>query len=176
MLRSILIFGLIAGAILALPTLWIIATPNLKHHGSAVFGYSVMLVAFSLIFVAIKRYRDRELGGVIKFLPALGIGLGISLIGGLIYVGVWDVYLYISHFGFADEWGQVVAQQALKHGATPAEAARKAAEFKANYLNPFWRWPVTLTEILPVAIPASLISAGLLRFRNFLPARGVAAS
>jgi hypothetical protein len=174
MLRSILIFGLIAGAISALPSLWIIFTPNLKHHGSVVAGYLTMLVAFSMIFVAVKRYRDNQLGGVIKFLPALGIGLGISLVAGVIYVGVWDIYLHISHFAFADEWGAIVAKGALAKGASAAEAARQAAEFKTNYLNPLWRWPMTLAEILPVGVLVSLVSAGLLCFRRFLPARGVA--
>lgn len=174
MLRSILIFGLIAGFISALPSLWIIFTPNLKHHGSMLVGYLTMLVAFSMIFVAVKRHRDRDLGGVIGFLPALSIGLGISLVGGLIYVGVWDIYLHASHFAFVDEWTPIVVKQAMAEGASPAEAARKAAEFKTNYLNPLWRWPMTFAELLPVCVPVSLITAGLLCFRNVLPARGLA--
>ena len=44
--------------------------------GSEVQGYLTMIIVLSLIFVGIKRYRDKDLGGVIKFLPALGLGAG----------------------------------------------------------------------------------------------------
>jgi hypothetical protein len=38
------------------------------------------------------------------------------------------------------------------------------------YENPFIRFPMTLMEIAPVGILISLISAGLLRMKGFLPA------
>ena len=38
--------------------------------GTVWFGYLVMLVALTFIFVGVKRYRDVERGGGIKFLPA----------------------------------------------------------------------------------------------------------
>ncbi|MEI9926854.1 MAG: DUF4199 domain-containing protein [Sphingomonas sp.] len=41
-----------------------------------------MLVALTFIFVGVKRYRDVENGGVIRFLPALGMGLAIAGGGG----------------------------------------------------------------------------------------------
>ncbi|MDQ0466002.1 uncharacterized membrane protein YhaH (DUF805 family) [Caulobacter ginsengisoli] len=175
MLRSILIFGAIAGLISVSPFVYLILTNGSAHSGSVVVGYLTMLVAFSLIFVAVKRHRDRNLGGVIKFLPALGIGLGISLVAGIVYVAVWDIYLNISHFAFVDEYAPVIVKGALAKGATPAEAARQAAEFKTTYMNPLARWPWTLVEILPVGVLVSLVTAGLLRFRQFLPARGIAA-
>ena len=47
-----------------------------------VLTYLVMLVALSMVFVGIKQYRDQALGGVIKFGPALLVGLGISAVRG----------------------------------------------------------------------------------------------
>ena len=40
------------------------------------FGYLVMIIALSTIFLAIRDHRNKKLGGVIKFLPAFGLGLG----------------------------------------------------------------------------------------------------
>ena len=43
--------------------------------------------------------------------------------------------------------------------------------FKTQYAHPLFRMPMTFTEIFPVGVLVSLISAGLLRKSTFLPAR-----
>ena len=43
--------------------------------------------------------------------------------------------------------------------------------FKTQYAHPLFRMPMTFTEIFPVGVLVSLISAGLLRKPSFLPAR-----
>ena len=43
--------------------------------------------------------------------------------------------------------------------------------FKQQYANPLFRLPMTFTEVFPVGVLVSLISAGLLRNSRFLPAR-----
>jgi hypothetical protein len=47
------------------------------HHGhgltSQLFGYLVMIIALSMIFLAVRDHRNKNLGGVIKFLPAFGL-------------------------------------------------------------------------------------------------------
>ena len=43
------------------------------------------------------------------------------------------------------------------------------------YANPLFRLPITFTEILPVGLIVSLISALLLRNSRFMPARAKAA-
>lgn len=73
MLRIILIFGTIAGLIVGgagfcLTVAWADNPPSMSL--GAVFGYLIMLVALSAVFVGIKRHRDRNLGGVIRFWPA----------------------------------------------------------------------------------------------------------
>ena len=68
MKRIILVYGLIAGLIVTASML--VAIGSGVH--SIVLGYLSMLVALSMVFVGIKRYRDEQLGGVIRFWPALG--------------------------------------------------------------------------------------------------------
>ena len=43
--------------------------------------------------------------------------------------------------------------------------------FKVQYADLLFRLPMTFAEIFPVGVLVSLISAGLLRNRRFLPAR-----
>lgn len=43
--------------------------------------------------------------------------------------------------------------------------------FRTQYANPLFRMPMTFTEIFPVDVLVSRISAALLRKPGFLPAR-----
>ena len=53
------------------------------HQGGEILGFATMLIAFSTVFIGIKRHRDVDGGGVIRFWPAVGLGLGISLVASL---------------------------------------------------------------------------------------------
>ncbi|HWU94585.1 MAG TPA: DUF4199 domain-containing protein [Sphingomonas sp.] len=172
MLRTILTYGLIGGLI-AGGMLSIIVTNfegSTGPYGMAI-GYLVMLIGLSTIFLAIKRQRDVAGGGVIRFLPALGMGLAISLIAGIVYALCWDVALHIIGIdAFIDKFAG-----AMTKGKSGAELARAQAEmegFRTAYHNPFFRLPMTFTEIFPVGVLVSLVSALLLRNSRFLPARG----
>ncbi len=178
MLRTILIFGLAAGLVVTLPMDVVIAggAPGFAS-GSMLFGYAMMLLALSLVFVGVKRYRDRALGGVIRFLPALLMGLGISVVAGVIYTLGWEVTLAATHYTFADSYAAGMVHAAQAKGASPAAIARAVQagnEFKAQYANPLYRLPMTFIEIFPVGVLVSLIAAGLLRNSRFLPARAAA--
>jgi hypothetical protein len=70
-----------------------------------------------------------------------------------------------------DEYAKFSIEKATAGGAT-TEAIQKMStqmdSMKEMYKNPFLRFGMTLTEVLPVGIIISLISAGLLRKKNFL--------
>ena len=81
MLKVILRYGIIAGLIVATPMIWLMATVKAGDDnplGGMLVGYLTMLVALTAVFLGVKQYRDRFKGGVIRFLPAFGVGLGIS--------------------------------------------------------------------------------------------------
>ena len=178
MLRTILTFGLIGGLIVSANfVVVLVAIPGLKHQHSLLYGYLIMLVALSTVFLAIKRYRDRNLGGVIKFLPALGVGLGVSVVAGIIYALGWEVSLAATHYAFADDYSAAMINAARAKGASPAHLAQVVAQmqaFRTQYANPLYRLPMTFAEIFPVGVVISLISAALLRNSRFLPARAAA--
>jgi len=174
MTRYALIYGAIAGAIAATVLTVGIASDLSNHTTSLWFGYLVMLVALSLIFVGIKRYRDVECGGVIRFGRAFLLGLGIATVAGLIYALVWESYLQISGYDFMADYTRSVLKNMQAEGASPAAIQAKAAEMNAmaeSYKNPLFRIPMTFIEIFPVGIVVALISAGLLRNPKMLPAR-----
>lgn len=178
MLRTILIFGVASGLIVAVPMFLMLALAEPGGaHSSPLAGYLMMLLALSLIFVGVKRYRDRALGGVIKFAPALLVGLAISAVAGLIYVIGWEITLAATDYAFADTYSAALIEAERAKGAPPADIERLAAEmevFKAQYANPLFRLPMTFIEIFPVGLVISLISAALLRNSRFLPARAAA--
>ena len=174
MTRYALIYGAIAGAIAATVLTVGIASDLSNHTTSLWFGYLVMLVALSLIFVGIKRYRDVECGGVIRFGRAFLLGLGIAAVAGLIYALVWESYLQISGYDFMADYTRSVLKNMQAEGASPAAIQAKAAEMNAmaeSYKHPLFRIPMTFIEIFPVGIVVALISAGLLRNPKMLPAR-----
>lgn len=177
MLNRVLKFGSAAGVIVAIPTFGIFTL--LRDHapggvlGMAI-GYTIMLVAFSMVFVGVKRYRDEDLGGVVRFWPALLLGLGISLVASVFYVLAWEAALAVTGIDFAGAYGRSVVEAAHAEGRSPAEIARLGAEmaqFRVQYADPLFRLPMTFTEILPVGVLVSLVSAGLLRNSRFLAAR-----
>ena len=174
MLKTILIYGVIAGLIVGVPMS--ISTIAFSHHTSyaMAIGYLTMLVGMSVVFVAIKRHRDTAGGGVIKFWPALGMGLGISVMAGIIYVATWDSACAIAHMDFAGDYARsMIAQQQAKgvSGEALAKVTAQMDAFKTQYANPLYRWPMTFIEIFPVGVLVSLISAALLRNPRFFPAQ-----
>jgi hypothetical protein len=175
MLRNILIFGLIGGAIAGAALSF--STIYMQHHTpqswSMAIGYLMMLVALSTIFIAVKRQRDIDQGGVIRFWPALAMGLGISVIASIIYVVAWEAAQALAHYDFAGDYGRAMVEHARAKGdpAALAKAMAEAQQFKAQYADPLYRWPMTFAEIFPVGLLVSLISAALLCNSRFMPAR-----
>jgi|APTNR8051073442_1049403.scaffolds.fasta_scaffold01609_9 hypothetical protein len=166
MKKVILTYGLIAGVIVA--GLMDASILLVKDHGQLgmVIGYLSMLIAFSFIYVGVKKYRDNELGGVIKYGHAFLVGLGIASIGALIYIINWEVYMYFTNYTFMEEYSKSAIEAARAKGMAAAEIAKYQAEMAPMieaYKSPFYRMLFTSSEILPVGLVVSLIVAGVVR-------------
>ena len=174
MTRYALTYGAISGAIAAIVLTVSIAAGTSNHTTSLWFGYLVMLVALSLIFIGVKRYRHMDCGGVIRFGRAFALGLAIAAVAGLVYALVWESYLQLSGYDFMADYTKSILDGMRAEGATPAAIEAKAAEMNAmaeSYKNPLFRIPMTFIEIFPVGFLVALISATLLRNPKILPAR-----
>ena len=174
MTRYAFIYGIISGGIAAIVLTVGIASDLSNHTTSLWFGYLVMLVALSLILVGVKRYRDVECGGVIRFGRAFGLGLAIAAVAGLVYALVWESYLQLSGYDFMADYTKSILDGMRAEGASPGAIQAKAAEMNAmaeTYRNPIFRIPMTFIEIFPVGVLVALVSAALLRNPKVLPAR-----
>lgn len=177
MSRIIITYGVISGVIVIIGMYTGMAL--VSDHGSMgmVAGYLSMLVALSFVFVGVKRYRDVEMGGTIRFGKALQVGFGIALIASLFYVLSWEVYNWQTGGTFMAEYIAKNIENMRAAGKSAAEIAKFSAEmqeFAEQYRNPLFRMAMTFMEISPVALLMPIISATLLRNSRFLPAKAVA--
>lgn len=174
-MRYALTYGLLSGlVIIGTMMSGLLLGGQDSFFGSTWFGYLVMLVALTFIFVGVKRYRDVERGGVIRFGAAFGMGVAIAAVAALAYVAVWEVYLAATDYRFMDEYIAGIARARAAAGVPQAEIAKELAALepmRAQYGNPLIRVPMTLLEIFPVGLLVALVSALLLRNPKLLPAQ-----
>ena len=121
------------------------------------YGYLLMLVVLTIMFVGIKRYRDVECGGVIRFGRAFGLGLGIAAFAALAYVVIFEIYLALTGYRMLGEMAAT---------AGPAERA----QIEGMLYNPLLRPVLVFIELFPVGLVVALVSALLLRNPKMLPA------
>lgn len=171
MKKVILVYGIIAGLIvtgmMAFSTGYYCSKGDFE--GGMIYGYSAMIIAFSMIFVGIKSFRDKHNGGVISFGKAFRIGLFISLIASTIYVIGWLINYYCFIPDFMDKYSAAMIGKARASGMSAEALAKKSAEMaqmKEWYKNPLFVILMTYIEILPVGVLVALISALILKRRE----------
>jgi hypothetical protein len=170
----ILSYGTVAGLIVGVFGFSVALNGHLPSPYGMVVGYLTMLIALSAVFVAIKKHRDADLGGVIRFWPAFGLGLSISVVASIFYVLAWEATVAVTQMDFAGDYARLLIDEQKAKGVSGDELAKFTAEmerFKTDYANPLFRLPMTFAEIFPVGLLVSLVSAGLLRNSRFLPMR-----
>ncbi|GAB3520174.1 hypothetical protein GCM10027442_42830 [Emticicia fontis] len=140
-----------------------------NFDGSIVIGYAAMLLAFSLVFVGIKTYRDKYSNGSISFGKAFKVGLFITLIASTMYVVVWMVDYYFFVPDFMAKYSTHVIQEAKDSGASAAEIQEKIDMVEKSvkfYKTPIGVMLMTYMEILPVGLVVTLISALILKRKD----------
>jgi|ERR1700744_406416 len=134
--------------------------------GSMLLGYSSMVIAFSLIFVGVKNYRDKQNDGTISFGKALKIGLLITLVASTIYVIIWQIDYYFFIPDFYEKYSAHIIRDMKAHGATQAQIQQQMAANKTDgemYKNPIINAMYTYLEIVPVGLIMSLLAAVILK-------------
>jgi len=169
--KNTLIFGLVAGAVVS--TFMLISMNYMSHcegtadyNTSMLLGYAAMLVAFSLVFVGIRNYRDKYNGGTISFGKAFQIGILIAFIASTMYVVSWLIDYFYFMPDFMEKYAARNIETLKASGAGQAEIAKQVKEmegFAKNYKNPFFNALITYSEIFPVGLLVTLISALILK-------------
>lgn len=113
MKKIVLVFGIIIGLVfcanIGFMVYWMYHNPDLK--GSELVGYAVMVVVFSLIYIGVRNYRNKQLDGFISFGKAFKTGALIALLGSAIYVAAW----LFSYYFFVPDFMDVYSEYALKN-------------------------------------------------------------
>lgn len=177
MLKTILGYGVAGGLIVSVVGFGFfhLLGNQIPHAYSEYLGYAVMLLSLTTVFLAIKQYRDKTLGGVIKFLPAFMVGVGVVVVAGIFYAVGFEAYLGLTGTSFGDDYFNAAIEAKRAAGGDPAKLAADIAQMEqmmVMYRNPLFRMAISFAvEFLPVGLIVAAISAALLRNSRFLPAR-----
>ena len=171
MKKNIIIYGLIAGIIVSILMLFSInyishVDGKVDYNTSLLIGYASMLIAFSLVFVGIRNYRDKYNGGVISFGKAFKTGSMIVLIASTIYVIAWLIDYFFFIPDFMEKFSAQELDELKASGASQIEIDKQTKEmesFASMYKNPFFNAMMTYAEILPVGLIVTLISSLILK-------------
>lgn len=177
MKRIVLTYGFVAGAIVGsvmLVTMPLYLNGTFDFSNGEVLGYSSMVIALSMVFFGVKSYRDKHQNGVISFGKAVQVGILITAVAAVMYGLAWEVCYSQMGEEFSAQMTVRYFEKMEKQGMSGEELDKAKEEwtaFSEMYKNPLIRFGVTITEILPVGIILTLLSAGLLRKKEFLPDR-----
>ena len=166
MRKTVLTFGLIAGAILSV--MMLLTMPfhdQIGYDKAMVIGYTSMVLAFLMIFFGVKSYRDNVAGGRVTFGKAFKIGILITLVATACYVGTWQVVYRMLVPDYDEKYTEYSLAKARQEGATAEELAtkeREMNEFWEKYQNPLINIAFTSLEPLPVGLVFTLVTAGVL--------------
>lgn len=174
MKKNIFIYGLIAGIVVSILMLFSVnsighSEGNFDYNRSLLTGYASMLIAFSLVYVGIRNYRDKYNEGVISFGKAFKIGIMIVLIASTIYVVAWLIDYFFFIPDFMEKYSAHTLNKLKASGASQIEIdkqTKEMADFAKMYKNPFYNAMMTYVEILPVGLVVTLISSFILKRKS----------
>lgn len=171
MKKNIIIHGLIAGLIVSSLMLYTMTNlsyceGNVDFGTSMLIGYASMIIAFSLVFVGIRNFRNNQGNGSISFGKAFSIGGLIVLVASTMYVISWLIDYYFFIPDFMDKYAEHTISEMKASGASEtaiSDQMKEMEEFKVMYQNPLFNAMMTYMEILPVGLVVTLISALILK-------------
>jgi Protein of unknown function (DUF4199) len=165
--KTILIFGLISGA---LSSLMLAATvpfaDRIGFDKGEYVGYTVIVLSFLLVFFGIRSYRDNIGDGQVTFTRAFAVGISITVISCICYVITWEIIYFNFLPDFMDKYSAYAIAKAKASGASPAALQvqiQQLNKYRQMYDNPLFNAAMTFIEPLPVGLLVTLISAAILR-------------
>jgi Protein of unknown function (DUF4199) len=170
MKKTVLIFGLISGAMMAV---FMFATlPFLDKIGygkSLYIGYASMVLAFIMVFFGIRSYRENVGGGTVTFGRAFVVGILITVIASVCYVIAWEILYYNFIPDFVDKYTVYISDKMKSSGASAEAIQAKVQEMrslKELLNNPFLSGVMIFIEPFPVGLIITLISSLILRTKK----------
>ena len=170
MRKTVVTFGLIAGAILSIMMLATIPfMDSIGFDRGEVIGYTTMVLAFLLIFFGVRSYRDNVAGGSVSFGRAFAVGALIAVVASVCYVATWELIYYKLAPDFMAKYQAHSIEKARASGESQASIDKRVADMQRMvelYRNPVLNAAITFIEPLPVGLVFALVSAGILGRRR----------
>jgi uncharacterized protein DUF4199 len=165
--KTVLTFGLISGAIAAATMLATLPFADaIGWEKGEILGYTTIVLSALLVFFGVRSYRENVGGGRLTFGRGFAVGILITLISSACYVGTWEIVYYKLMPNFAEKYAAHMVERARASGASQQkmeEAERQAKQFKQMYDNPAINVAIAFTEVFPIGLVVTAVSAGILR-------------
>lgn len=161
--KTAFLYGFATGLLIICSMIASFAVFGMKSDASSMaVGFLLMAFYMSLIFFGIKRFRNIDQGGVIKFSKALGLGISMAFFAALAYVLVWEIYIAFTGDTFIIGYTDMLLEKAKAKGMSGAELSdytSKMKDYVTNYERPSYRMPMTFIENFPMGFIVALVSA-----------------
>ncbi len=178
MKKTVLTFGLLSGAVVALlMTALVFFADRIGFDRAVIVGYTTIVVSLLLVPFGIRSYRENVGGGHITFGRAFAVGILITLISCICYVIVWEVVYYNFLPDFVEKYGAYMVEKAKASGAsqqTIEATIQEMKDMKRMLDNPLINAAMTFIEPFPVGVIITTISAAILRKKRKTTDQGVA--
>ena len=167
MKKTVLTFGLIAGAVSAATMLVTIPfADRIGFEKGEIVGYTAIVLSALMVFFGVRSYRENAGDGRLTFGRGFAVGILITLISCACYVGTWEIVYFKLMPGFAEKYAAHMVDRAKASGASQQklnETERRAKQFKQMYDNPAINVAMTFMEVFPMGLIVTAVSAGILR-------------
>jgi hypothetical protein len=167
MKKTVLIFGLISGAVAAvLMSSLVFFADRIGFDRAVIVGYSTIVVSLLLVPFGIRSYRENVGGGYITFGRAFAVGILITLISCICYVIAWEIVYYNFLPDFVEKYGAYMVEKAKASGASQQAIEATVQEMKNMKTmldNPLINAAMTFIEPFPVGLIITAVSAAILR-------------
>jgi hypothetical protein len=170
MKKTVLVFGLISGAVSA--GMMLATLPFLTSLGfdkAEIIGYTSIVLSALVVFFGVRSYRDNVGDGRLTFGRGFTVGLLITLVSCACYVATFEILYFKLMPGFGEKYAAYMVEQVRASGAGPQQieqTARQAQAFKQMYDNPLINAALTFVEPFPIGLVVTAISAAILRKRS----------
>ena len=168
-------FGVIAGLITATFTvigaiLMANGTNDIGYKSSEILGFTGIFLTINMIVIAMIKERQ-DAGGFISYKDSFMVGLKISVIASLFYVAAWMVMTSI-YPQIIDTMLSMMEKNLKASDLSPEDLKDQLdqmAKWKTYYANPLLKAAMTFTEIFPIGLLISLITAGFIQKKPTTP-------
>lgn len=169
MKKIVLTFGFISGVVsMLLMFLTMTFLDRIGFDTAAIVGYTGIVVSLLLVPFGIRSYRENIGAGHITFGRAFAVGILITLISCICYVGAWEIVYFKLHWfpDFADKYTAYAVEKARASGAsqqTIEATLQEMKQMKSTLDNPLTAAAVVFVEPFPVGLIITLVSSAVLR-------------